>query len=623
MSNNNAYINPENGHLMIYNNGQLIDTGLTPNSNCCFPQKVNNIFFGNTDPVLEACCGSCGDAMVNSVTGNIYRFNGYVWEYLGCLMGPTGPHGPTGATGYSIGIVDTIVNATGDLIITYADGRVSDAGHVVGETGPTGYTGWTGYTGYTGWTGYTGPLGETGPTGWTGATGWTGPTGANVISGTIDENTITFYLSDGSNVDVGPLYGATGPTGIGISTGGINPGGNLLLYYTNGNTSNAGYVLGATGPTGPMNYVGTGFFGPGFTGAQTLVPDTMSMNSAINLLRQPCTYYPTFFGTGIATSSTRIPSTEAVVIGNHSDNTGPNNANFSVAIGYYAGQMNQNVNSVAIGTRAGYITQGSGAIAIGTQVGYCGQGSNSIAIGINSGAQSQSSGAIAIGYQSAISSQGIDSIALGTQSGTVSQGPAAIAIGKQTGTCGQGSFAIAIGYQCGVLSQGQNSIAIGNQAGTTSIAAGSIIINSSGIPVNTTTNNSFNVAPVRNLNGTSSSRMYYNNITNEITYGSEPSSKRYKTHIQDLSSDTVNALFNLRPVEFDLIENGKRGIGLIAEEVQEHIPQVIVNNSNTGLIESLEYGHLVAPLIAIVKEYRQQIESLQNRLDILETLYKS
>lgn len=618
MSNNNAYINPENGHLMIYNNGQLIDTGLTPNSNCCFPQKVNNIFFGNTDPVLEACCGSCGDAMVNSVTGNIYRFNGYVWEYLGCLMGPTGPYGHTGPTGYSIGIVDAVVNATGDLIITYADGRVSDAGHVVGETGPTGYTGWTGYTGYTGVTGYTGYTGWTGYTGETGPTGWSGPTGANVISGSIEDNNITFYLSDGSEVEVGPLYGATGPTGNGISTGGVTPGGNLMLYYTNGDSNNAGYVLGATGPTGPTNYVGTGFFGPGFTGAQTLVPDTMSISNAISLLRQPWTYYPTFFGTGIATSSTRIPSNEAVVIGNHSDNSGPNNANFSVAIGYYSGQMNQSVNSIAIGTRAGYITQGSGAIAIGTQVGYCGQGNNSIAIGIESGYQSQGSGAVAIGYQSASTSQGVDSIALGTQCGTVSQGSSSIAIGKQTGTCGQGNFAIAIGYQCGVLSQGQNSIAIGNQAGTTSIAAGSIIINSSGTPVNTTTNNSFNVAPVRNLNGTSSSRMYYNNITNEITYGSEPSSKRYKTHIQDLSPEKVNAIFNLRPVEFDLIDNGKRGIGLIAEEVHEHVPEVIVTNPNNGVIESVEYGHLIAPLISIIKEYRQQIQDLQTRVNILE-----
>jgi hypothetical protein len=338
-------------------------------------------------------------------------------------------------------------------------------------------------------------------------------------------------------------------------------------------------------------------------------------------MRQPATYYPTFFGTGIGTSATRFPDNEAIVIGNHSDASGPNNANYSVAIGYYAAQMNQKVNGIAIGTMAGYFTQGSGAVAFGTSAGYSGQGCNAIAMGIDSGYEAQGSGAIAIGYQSASASQGIDAIVIGTQSASVGQGTTAISIGKQSGTCGQGSFSIAIGYQCGVISQGNNSIAIGYQAGYTATAAISIVINASNTPVNTTINNSFNVSPVRNLNGTSASRMYYNNVTNEITYGTDSSSIKYKTNISDISQEKMDAIFSLRPVEFDFIDGGKHAVGFIAEEVDSHIPEVVVKNpSDTSIIEGLDYQHLVSPLVAIIQDYRKQIQDLQARVSILENL---
>jgi hypothetical protein len=255
MTSTATYIDPSNGHLVIAYNGKIIDTGLMPNTNCCFPQKANDVYFGNTIPLMKSCQGKCGDTAVNSTTGSIYRFNGYVWEYIGNLMGPTGPLGTTGATGH----------------------------------------------------------GDTGPTGPTGSEGGHGPTGATG-------------------------HGDTGPTG----------------------------------PTG--NYSGTGFFGPGFTGP------LMSYNHAIDTLRQPNTYYPTFFGLGIATADNRIPHPEAVVIGNHSDAFGVNNAEFSIAIG----------------NRAGQDSQGTGCVAIGFQSGYIGQGAYSIALGYAAGPNVQAEGSIII-----------------------------------------------------------------------------------------------------------------------------------------------------------------------------------------------------------------------------------
>ncbi len=490
MTPSNIYINPANGHLIIIVNGEIIDTGIIPDNNCCFPQKVNNIYFGNAQVMMEACCGKCGDALVDTNTGNIYRFNGYVWTYIGNIHGATGWTGSTGPTGPT--------GIPGEATNTGATGST-------GSTGPTGSTGSTGYTGSTGWTG------STGTTGYTGSTGWTGSIGAP---------------------------GATGPTGFTGSTGSTGPTGST----------------GATGPTG--NYTGTGFFGPGFPNAQTTTPENMTYNQSINLLRQPGTFYPTFFGSGIGTSASRIPSSEAVVIGNHSDHTGPNNANYTVAIGYYAGQLNQ----------------ASGAIAIGYQVGYTGQQTNSIAIG------------------------------------------------NQAGSYSQGSNSVAIGTNAGQSEQGSNCIAIGNSAGNTSQGNNTIVLNASGSTLNTVTTNACYINPIRNANGTSSTRMYWDAGTFEVTYGTDASSLRYKTNVQDLPNRYTDALLNLHPVEFDYKESGKHSIGFIAEEVNEYIPEIVVKNAvDNNVIEGIEYEHLVAPMLKIIQEYQIRIETLENNVRYTDT----
>ena len=337
---------------------------------------------------------------------------------------------------------------------------------------------------------------------------------------------------------------------------------------------------GPIGPTGPnSNYTGTGFFGPGFSNAQTTTLDILDYNQAISLLRQPNTFYPTFFGTGIGTDSTRIPDQDAVVLGNHNDATGPNNANYAVAIGYYSGQLNQ------------------------------------------------SSGAIAIGYQSGYNTQGIDAVAIGDQAGYATQGSGAIAIGQMAGNLNQGTSAIAIGEQAGFTDQGSNSIAIGNMAGYSGQASNSIVISAAGSAINNTTPSSCVVYPIRNVNGTASNRLYWDPLTFEITYGTEPSSIRYKQDVIDLPQKYIDGIYQLRPVEFSFKTcPEKRNVGLIAEEVNEIMPEIIIRNAiDDTIIEGINYEHLVAPLINVVKHYKDVIDQHQltllnhkNRLKILE-----
>jgi hypothetical protein len=68
----------------------------------------------------------------------------------------------------------------------------------------------------------------------------------------------------------------------------------------------------------------------------------------------------------------------------------------NLALGNYAGQINQSDNAVAVGSYSGNINQGTNAIAIGNQAGQNTQGTNSIAIGTLAGSTNQAENTIVI-----------------------------------------------------------------------------------------------------------------------------------------------------------------------------------------------------------------------------------
>ena len=59
-------------------------------------------------------------------------------------------------------------------------------------------------------------------------------------------------------------------------------------------------------------------------------------------------------------------------------------------------------------------------------------------------------------------------------------------------------------------------------------------------------------------------------------------------------------------------ETGAEGIGVIAQEVEEVIPQVVHADSNGKL--SVAYGNLVSVLIEAVKELRAEIIHLKQQI---------
>lgn len=75
-------------------------------------------------------------------------------------------------------------------------------------------------------------------------------------------------------------------------------------------------------------------------------------------------------------------------------------------------------------------------------------------------------------------------------------------------------------------------------------------------------------------------------------------------------------LKSLRGVTFKRIENGHRGIGVIAQELATVVPEA-VQADDDGLL-SVAYGNLVGVLIEAVKELAGKVERLGGGNEILD-----
>jgi hypothetical protein len=84
-----------------------------------------------------------------------------------------------------------------------------------------------------------------------------------------------------------------------------------------------------------------------------------------------------------------------------------------------------------------------------------------------------------------------------------------------------------------------------------------------------------------------------------------------KTNVETLSG-SLDAVTSLRGVSFDWLENGGSEIGVIAQEVEAVLPDVVSTNDEG--IKSVKYGNMVAVLIEAIKEQQLRIEALEAKL---------
>ena len=84
-----------------------------------------------------------------------------------------------------------------------------------------------------------------------------------------------------------------------------------------------------------------------------------------------------------------------------------------------------------------------------------------------------------------------------------------------------------------------------------------------------------------------------------------------KTNVETLSG-SLDAVKSLRGVSFDWLDNGGSEIGVIAQEVEAVLPNVVSTNDEG--IKSVKYGNMVAVLIEAIKEQQAQIDELKAKL---------
>ena len=99
------------------------------------------------------------------------------------------------------------------------------------------------------------------------------------------------------------------------------------------------------------------------------------------------------------------------------------------------------------------------------------------------------------------------------------------------------------------------------------------------------------------------------------------SDRRLKTNVKPLENNLEKVLA-LHPVSYQWKEGDRKGrtdIGLIAQEVEEIVPEVVreqerLEEGSTKTYKTVDYEHLVSVLIGAVKEQQEQINELKSKM---------
>jgi hypothetical protein len=94
------------------------------------------------------------------------------------------------------------------------------------------------------------------------------------------------------------------------------------------------------------------------------------------------------------------------------------------------------------------------------------------------------------------------------------------------------------------------------------------------------------------------------------------SDERVKENIQTIP-DALEKILCLRGVTFNKIGNKERSVGVIAQEVEKVLPEVVRSDSDG--MKSVAYGNMVGLLIQAMKEQQLQIEQLRAEIKYLKS----
>ena len=89
------------------------------------------------------------------------------------------------------------------------------------------------------------------------------------------------------------------------------------------------------------------------------------------------------------------------------------------------------------------------------------------------------------------------------------------------------------------------------------------------------------------------------------------SDRRLKTDISTIN-DALGIVGKLSSVSYKWLADGKPSIGVIAQEVEEVIPEVVHTNEHEGKeVKSVDYGKIVGVLINAINELKAEVDELK------------
>jgi hypothetical protein len=96
------------------------------------------------------------------------------------------------------------------------------------------------------------------------------------------------------------------------------------------------------------------------------------------------------------------------------------------------------------------------------------------------------------------------------------------------------------------------------------------------------------------------------------------SSIRYKKNIREIEIDTEDIL-KLQTVRFEWKESGKEDVGLIAEDVENAVPDLVIYDDQ-GRPNGVRYDKLALYLLETVKELKAENEELKEKMEELKSI---
>lgn len=113
----------------------------------------------------------------------------------------------------------------------------------------------------------------------------------------------------------------------------------------------------------------------------------------------------------------------------------------------------------------------------------------------------------------------------------------------------------------------------------------------------------------------STTKLYFNPSTGTLNATSlnSLSDRNRKTNIRPIEN-SIAIIQRLQGVRFDWLDNDKASIGLIAQEVEDVIPEVVETGADGT--KTISYGNIIGVLIEAIKEQQIRIEELKNKLNV-------